>query len=294
MSDWSSIRPVLALGVFLASCGDPQPPPPPDPQLEEAPAPAAVAAPGGGEAHSAVGHQAPEGDPSTFAPADAADYARGPVIRGTVRHGEGLAELSGFTVQEFGVEGAEAVISGEKGGFKFTLKNEAMPAVLVQREGWIDTIQICSEASREYFEGEYKIEVFEESDTQIELEETGTPFDPSKGRVVLNFQPLGAPAGVLAELQAPDGKPWTYDAKDQQNPGNRIGTPPGIGEVVYSNVSPGTWPVRVEAPPPLECVGPERVPVVAATYTRAYYFCLTPEQRAAAKARAGEQPASTD
>ena len=212
-------------------------------------------------------------------PADAAAYKTGPVLRGTIRFGEGLLPMPGARVRE--LSGSETLTTGEDGVFTLQLTDEANPAVLVQKEGHVDALQIASAQSRLYFDGEFKIEVFSRADEeQAEREDFGEEWDRSTGRLLLNFQPLGYPAGVRAVLKAPTAEAWVYDANDRATRGSTIGAEPGPGEIVFRKVPPGTWPVEVTAPPGMTCSGPDRLPARADTNTRAYFFCV----------RDGEEP----
>ena len=206
-------------------------------------------------------------------PADAAQFKSGPVLRGTIRHGEGLLPMDGATVSEVGSTGS--VKTGPDGVFKLNLKNEETPAILVHRDGFVDAIQVVSAKSRLYFDGEFKIEVFSRADEDAaETEDFGTGWNPKAGRVVFNFQPLGYPGGVKAVLDAPGAEAWVYDNQDKASRGDTIPADPGPGEIVFRNVEPGTWPVSVTVPAGQTCSGPSQVPVVADTNTRVYFFCV--------------------
>ncbi len=212
-------------------------------------------------------------------PEDAALYKTGPVLRGTIRHGEGLLPMEGARVRE--LTGSQWATTGADGVFELTLKNEATPTILVQREGHIDAIQIASAMSRLYFDGEFKIEVFSRADEEeAEREDFGDGWDPTAGRILLNFQPLGYPPGVRAVLDAPGAQSWVYGEDDAVTRGDTIPAKPGPGEIVFRKVPPGTWPVTITAPKGMTCSGPDRLPAVADTNTRAYYFCV----------RDGEEP----
>ena len=236
--------------------------------------------------HSPPGHDDPKGG----IPDDADRFVTGPVLRGTVVRGADVRPLEGFSVREWGGEEATVQVTGEDGVFAVELTDQASPAVHVRRSGWVETVMLCSEASRLYFRGEYKIEMFEaEEEAGIAVEEFGQPHDRTKGRVVFNFQPLGSGGGVQVELHAPGAKGWIYDEQDRPRAGTLLPDPPGPGEVVWTDVPPGTWPVTVRSEAPKVCVGPAEVPALADGYTRAYYFCQTEQDHEASRQDAEER-----
>lgn len=224
----------------------------------------------------------PKRDPRASVPADAVDYAAGPRLRGTVWDAEKERPLSGVVVTELSAADPSAPATGEDGVFTVELGDTANPALLVRKEGWLDTIQVCSAASRRYFEGEFQVELFQAEDERRAIaEETGRAYDPGLGLVVLAFQPSGAPAGVTARLEAPDAAHWISDSMDRATEGDRIPDLPGSGEILVTGVPPGSWPVDVESPAGLVCDGPDRVPVRADTATRAYFLCRSPDKQLA-------------
>jgi len=208
-------------------------------------------------------------------------YTLGPVLRGKAVRGVGLKGLPGAAVKEVGA--SAAIVSGDGGRFSLTLEDQQRVAVMVTAPGFVPTIQIATELSRPYFEGSFKIEMFEREDERsVEMEEFGSVQDPSLGRLVLNFQPYGSAGGVKAVA---GGDAWVYDGSDRPVRGDRLPADPGPGEIVFRNLPPGTLPVTLQAPSGLVCRGPSVVPIVAGVYTRSYYFCQSPEDTAATDAQ---------
>jgi hypothetical protein len=205
-------------------------------------------------------------------PKGSSEFVSGPKIKGTAVYGEGLAPLPGATVVEWDVPGAKPVVTGDDGVFVIELTHVERPALKVTKPGYLDTIQIATAESRLYFDGEFKIELFELADEQaVHEEDFGVPWDAGTARVVLNFQPLGSPYGVTGTIAA--GRPWTYDDDDRPHPGTTIPDYPGIGEIVWTEVPPGTYDVTVTPRDGIRCPGPSPVPALPQTSTRAYFFC---------------------
>ncbi len=276
------LRLVLLLALALPACSGPD---------ADDPTPAPTVPGTGGQAgHPPPGHD----DPSGGIPADADRFITGPILRGTVVRGADVRPLEGFTVREWGREGAAEQVTGEDGVFSVELSDEATPAVHVRKDGWVETVMLCTEDSRLYFRGEFKIEVFDtEDEAGISLEEFGQPADPTRGQVVFNFQPLGSGGGAEVELHAPGARGWFYDEEDRPQAGTRLPDPPGAGEVVFTGVPAGSWPATVRSPDPKRCLGPAEVPVIAGGYTRAYYFCQTEQEHEAARRDAEEKRQQT-
>lgn len=204
-------------------------------------------------------------------------YTLGPVLRGKAVRGVGLKGLPGATVKEVGA--STALVSGDGGRFSVDLADQQTVAVLVTAPGFVPTIQIATEQSRPYFEGSFKIEMFEEEDERsVEMEEFGSAQDPALGRLVLNFQPYGSAGGVRA---AAGEESWVYDSEDLPVRGALLPTPPGPGEIVFRNLPLGALPVRLETPEGVVCRGPSSVPIQAGVYTRSYYFCQSRDDTAA-------------
>lgn len=249
---------------LLLACDTPDvPPDPPD---------AGDLADGSGGAQSAASaHAAPPGAGDPRQP-DSAQYLLGPVLKGRVVDGEGLTPIAGAAVSEVG-SGAPAVRSDGDGWFKLDLRDEAVVAVVVRHEGFVDTIQVATEASRPYFEGEYWIELFSLADREAATADYGAPLEADRGEVVLNFQPYGSAGGVRATLDVPGIQAWMYDAGDHPVRGDRFGPDPFAGEFRFWNVPAGSPAVTIEPPDRLACPGPAKVPVLAGTSTRSYYFC---------------------
>ena len=209
-------------------------------------------------------------------PPDAADYLTGPKLRGTLRSGETGQVLAGCTVNEHH-EGAASVKTGADGVFLLTLMDEERPAVLARCDGHVPTLQVVDAQSRLYFDGEFKVEMFERADEDAAfLEDFGVARDPAEAMVMLNFQPQGVPSNVAAALDPPGGQGWVYGVEDKPTKGHELGSKPGMGEIVFPGLAPGDRAVQVTAPAPLECGGPATVPALADTITRAYYFCARP------------------
>jgi len=200
----------------------------------------------------------------------------GKTLKGRIVNGDGLTPIAGATVTEVGADGA-GVTSDSDGWWKLELENEAVVAVLVQYPGFVDTIQISTEASRPYFEGEYWIELFDEADREEAGRDYGAPLADDRGEVVLNFQPYGSAGGVRGALDAAGAPAWLYDANDKPVQGDTFGDDPFAGEIRFWNVPTGQPAVTIEAPAGLACPGPAAVPVLAGTSTRSYYFCQPPE-----------------
>lgn len=200
----------------------------------------------------------------------------GPTLKGRVVNGNGLTPIQGARVSEVGTD-APSTTSDADGWFKLELRDEAVVSVLVQLDGFVDTIQISTEASRPYFEGEYWIELFDQADRQAAGRDYGAPLAAENGDLVLNFQPYGSAVGVRGALDAPGVQAWVYDADDNPAPGDTFGEDPFAGEIRYWNVPAGRPAVTIEAPPGLACPGPATVPVIAGTSTRSYYFCQPTE-----------------
>lgn len=229
------------------------------------------------------------GDNDPGFPPDAHEYLDGPALRGTVRNGEGLAPMKGFTVGEY--EAGGDMSTGADGVFLVTLKNEALPAIHVRGEGFVPTIQISSEQSRLYFDGEYKIEVFGVEDEKAVLKEDfGVTWSDGMGQLVVNLQPMGSPKGVAVVLE-PTAPSWIYGPGDVPETGNKLPSDDsGAGEVVYPSLKPGSYAIEVTVPEGLTCSGPAAAPVVAGTYTRAYFFCVE-EGKAPRTATSGPEDA---
>ncbi len=104
------------------------------------------APPGSGGGPGAGGPGGGEQGKDPGFPPDAHEYLTGPTLRGTVREGDELAPMKGFTVSEYGVDAPQ--ITGEDGIFKVDLANEALPAIHVRGDGHVPTIQITSDKSR--------------------------------------------------------------------------------------------------------------------------------------------------
>ncbi len=251
-------RHLLWASLLLVACRSaPTAAPPPSPAAPLAAPPGAGAAP----------------DP------DDALYTLGPTLRGKAVRGVGLTGLPGATVRELG--GAPTT-SGDGGRFALELADEGTIAVQVTAPGFVPTIQIATERSRPYFEGSFKIEMFDAEDERaVELEEFGAPQDPDKGRLVLNFQPYGSAGGVGARLDVPGAQGWVYDDQDRPVRADRLPDAPGPGEIVFRDLPPGPVTVTLSPPSDLLCPGPATVPIQAGVYTRAYYFCQGPEATAA-------------
>lgn len=210
-------------------------------------------------------------------PADAADFLIGPALRGTLRDGETGEPIGDCTVSEHGADGA-SVRTGADGVFLLSLKDERRPAVLAVCDGYVPTLQVADDQSRLYFDGEFKIEMFERAEEEAaSMADFGRPWDPSKAVVWLNFQPQGLPVGVSGVLDAKGSPSWVYGIGDKPAKGTTFGSEPGVGEIVYPGVTPAaSYGVTVTAEAPLECFGPDAIPALADTATRAYYFCTRP------------------
>jgi len=209
-------------------------------------------------------------------PRGADRYVTGSVVRGTVVDGDTGEGLEGFSVIEYGAGSEIEETTDRNGVFEIRIRDEGRPAIRVTRDGWVETIQVCSSDSRLSFRGEYRIEVYStEAAAAAQREDTGSAPDPDKGRVLLSFQPQGVPAGVEAELDV-RARSWVFDDEDKARRGKRVLDPPGPGEVMFTSVNPGDTVVTLTTPPELVCVGPSQVPVVAGAWTRAYYRCGPP------------------
>ena len=201
-------------------------------------------------------------------------YLTGPILVGMIWNGDGLKPLSGAQVSEYGVDSPDSATTDSKGNYKLKIKNEDAPAILVKKPGFIDTIQICSRASRPVFEGQVIIEIFARELEKLAAKEfPGGPPSPEQGRVLLNFQPQGVPGGVSAKLESSGAKAWIHDQKDRIQSGNKISDTPKYGEIIFTDVQQGWTAVEVSTPEGTSCVGPKKVPVVSGTYTRVYYLC---------------------
>jgi hypothetical protein len=203
------------------------------------------------------------------------EHATGPIISGMIWNGETLDPVKGARVKEYGVEGSDSQVTSMSGAFKLKLKNVATPAVWVQMAGFVNTIQIASKESRAVFQGKYVIEVFDNASEEKAKSDFlgGSPPDLRDGKVVLNFQPQGVPAGVSAKLGSKKGTAWISDAQDRLKRGNKLPMNPGIGEILYTGMEPGWHPVKVMTPAGISCAGPTKVPVIKGTYTRVYFLC---------------------
>lgn len=213
------------------------------------------------------------GDNDPGFPPDAHEFVTGNILRGTVRKGEGLAPMKGFEVSEYGDKAPQT--TGDDGVFKLELTNQKLPAIHVVGEGHVPTIQISSDKSRLYFDGEYKIEVFElEDEKEVLQSDFGVAWSDVRGQLVVNLQPMGSPKGVTVSID-PKGESWIYGPDDTPKKGSTLPKDDsGAGEVVYPSLEPGSYAITVTAPKELDCSGPAEVPVVAGTYTRAYFFCI--------------------
>ncbi len=187
------------------------------------------------------------GDNDPGFPPDAHEYLTGPALRGTVRNGEGLAPMKGFTVGEY--ETGKDLTTGKDGVFLVDLANEGLPAIHVRGDGFVPTIQISSDKSRLYFDGEYKIEVFSVADEKTVLKEDfGVDWSDKRGQLVVNLQPMGSPKGVKVAIE-PSAESWIYGKDDAVKKGDTLPKNDSYaGEVVYPSLDPGSYAITVSTP----------------------------------------------